>query len=117
MTQDPIAQAALLPTNPVNRTDTDSSGGGVAQTGGATSSAAAEATAAALIAGQPADIPSDRSAQEAIRDVLLAAHRAARRRRNAASDGSAAYIAAATDIGRIEVAIARLDQPVPAPAG
>jgi hypothetical protein len=112
MTQEPIAQAALLPTNPVNRTAANASAGEGTET-----ASDANATAAALIAGQPADIPSDQPARQAIRDVLLGAHRAARKRRNAASDGSAAYIAAATDIGRIEVAIARLDQPVAAPAG
>jgi hypothetical protein len=117
MTQEPIAQAALLPTNPINRSAPDMTAEGAAQADAASSAAAAEATAAALIAGQPANIPTDRTARDAIRGVLLAAHRAARKRRNAASDASEAYISAVTDIGRIEVAIARLDQPDAAPAG
>ena len=85
MTQEPIAQAALLPTNPVNRTAADAAGVDAARTDASSSAGAADSVAAALIAGQPADIPTDHDAREAIRGVLLAAHRAARKRRNAAS--------------------------------
>lgn len=44
------------------------------------------------------------------RDALLAAHAAARRRRNAAPLGSEAWAAAVAEIARIEVAIAELDR-------
>jgi len=44
------------------------------------------------------------------RETLLAAHAAARRRRNAAPLGSEAWVEAVAEIARIEVAIAELDR-------
>jgi hypothetical protein len=45
------------------------------------------------------------------RDELLAKHREARARRDAAALGSDAFRAAAEEIARIEVAINRLEEP------
>lgn len=49
------------------------------------------------------------------RVVLLAAHRAARERRERAALGSDDYRAAAEEVGRIEVALNRLTEPQPEP--
>ncbi len=57
--------------------------------------------------------PASGSGEGAPRDPLLARHREARRRRDAAPLNSEAYRAAAIDIARIEVEIARLEQPGP----
>lgn len=57
-------------------------------------------------AGQP-------PAQGATRAELMRLHADARRRRDAAQLGSEEYRAAAEEVGRIEVAIAHLEEPSP----
>jgi hypothetical protein len=47
------------------------------------------------------------------REALMEQHRAARARREAAPLGSDAYRAAAEEIARIEVEIARIEEPPP----
>ncbi|MGZ8438310.1 MAG: hypothetical protein ACXWXR_07195 [Candidatus Limnocylindrales bacterium] len=51
------------------------------------------------------------------REELLALHREARRRRNAAPHGSEEHVAAIDLIGRIEVEIARLERAMDPPLG
>ena len=58
-------------------------------------------------AGQP---------ERADRSSLMEKHVAARARRDAAALGSDEYQHAAEEVGRIEVAIAKLEEPPPAPA-
>ena len=57
--------------------------------------------------------PTSGSGQGAPREPLLARHREARRRRDAAPLNSPAYREASIDIARLEVEIARLEQPGP----
>jgi hypothetical protein len=54
--------------------------------------------------------------QRSGRSSLMEQHVAARARRDAAALGSDEYQAAAEEVGRIEVAIARLEEPPPASA-
>jgi hypothetical protein len=54
--------------------------------------------------------------QRSGRSSLMEKHVAARARRDAAALGSEDYRAAAEEVGRIEVAIARLEEPSPASA-
>jgi hypothetical protein len=54
---------------------------------------------------------STRSDQAAERDKLLARHRAARARREAAALGSDEFAAAAQEVAKIEVEINRLGEP------
>jgi hypothetical protein len=54
---------------------------------------------------------SDPSSRASQREQLLAQHRAARARREAAALGSDEYRAAAEEIARIEVQINRLEEP------
>lgn len=60
-------------------------------------------------AGEP-KIAAEAAEPRPSREALLAAHAAARRRRNAAPLGSEAWAAAVAEIARIEVAIAELDR-------
>ena len=54
-------------------------------------------------------------AQATSREELLALHREARARRNAAPGGSHAWEEAAAEVGRIEVAIAALERSMDPP--
>lgn len=59
---------------------------------------------------QPAEL-----AKATTREELLALHREARARRNAAAGGSHAWEEAAAEVGRIEVAIAALERSMDPP--
>lgn len=61
-------------------------------------------------ATDPPGIRAEPDGERPTREALLAAHAAARRRRNAAPLGSAEWVDAVAEIARIEVAIAELDR-------
>ncbi len=64
---------------------------------------------------QPAAARTGRLSTPTTREELLAAHRAARPRRNAAEPGGHAWEQASAEVGRIEVEIARIEREMDPP--
>lgn len=98
-----------MPNEEGRRTTPSEEPPGPARTAGPTTDSPPRAEEPVADTPSRADEPAPSSGRPT-REQLLAAHAEARRRRNAAPLGSEAWLAAVTEIARIEIAIAELDR-------